>query len=288
MNRAIVAIITDQHGGFKLGMMPPGVTVYDEGENGQLVPRTPTMTAWQELIWNDIFLPGLDKIESLLHNDPLYVLEMGDPTHGNAHPDQLVSTRLADQILIAKANQAPWLKFPTLKAFRLIAGTDAHEFGEGSSTLLLEAYLKEMRPGLDVRALYHGLANIAGVDIDYTHHGPGAGIRVWTEGNVARLYLRDRMLRDLRQGLTPAQIYLRGHVHQWVNVVECIRWNGVDYESRLLVVPPMSGPSNYAIKVTQSTGQVTTGFAALEVVDGEILRVHDLSVTKDIRTKERL
>jgi len=52
--------------------------------------------------------------------DPVVVLALGDPCHGMKYAHQFVSTRRANQILIAWANRHPWLSLPNVGAVRQV------------------------------------------------------------------------------------------------------------------------------------------------------------------------
>ena len=47
-----LAITSDWHANFKYGLMNPKVILYDETEDGDLVPYTPKLTAMQVYLWD--------------------------------------------------------------------------------------------------------------------------------------------------------------------------------------------------------------------------------------------
>jgi hypothetical protein len=283
--RTILLILSDTHGGHKFGLLNPAVTLYDETPDGDLAPYSPEPTAFQEMLLELLTNRIIPEAVRLAGDDPVLLFHLGDMCHGVKHPEQLVSTRIADQIEIAVANLYLVLPaIPTLKAVRLIAGTGAHELGEGSAAIIVASRLAAEYPALDIRPLIHGLADVNGCLVDYAHHGPGASQRIWLEGNTARFYLRDIMLRDIVAGRRPPDLVLRGHIHVPVNEVIC---QG-EHESRLLVCPSMCGLSDFAIKVTRSTSTITVGAALVEVIDGRPSRPILITESFDIRTKEDL
>jgi hypothetical protein len=189
------------------------------------------------------------------------------------HIDQLMSNRLTDQLLIAFANVQPWLDLPGLRKIQIAAGTGSHEFGEASSTIMLANMIRQARPDLEVKLVFHGLAwdkELNGF-VDFSHHGPNQGIRVWTKDGVARLSLRSLMLDEIIHGREVPKLYLRGHIHMPIDIEE----NYGQHRARLVVVPSLCGMSVYARQVTKSSYMLHNG----GFVDGQLIS-HSL----DLRT----
>jgi len=111
--RKILVVFSDTHGGHRLGLMNPHVTLYDEDEHGNLTPYTPRSTATQKYLWK-MYRADIRRVKKLAAGDPIVLFHNGDLTQGNRHPAHLVSTRMADPILIAKANMVPWLDWPNM------------------------------------------------------------------------------------------------------------------------------------------------------------------------------
>lgn len=286
MSRYILVVETDSHGGHKLGLLSPELELQGEGPNGELTIERVRLTEYQEWLWKDVYMPGVEQARGLATSrktTSTIVMHLGDICHGDKHPDQLVSTRLSDQIAIALANLKPLLELPKLKALRLVMGTGAHEFGEGSAAILVGERVRA-GTGLDVQTLYHGLSTICGLSVDYAHHGPGAGGRSWLGGNVARYYLRDQMYKSVMGGEDPADLYLRGHVHAPVD--EVVRVG--KHVGRLVICPSMCGLGDYGQQATKSEWQICNGFMAFVIENGKIVDTLDLTQTIDIRMREEL
>lgn len=287
--RAVLLIISDTHCGHKFGLLSPGVTLYDETPYGDYVPFHPKLTSTQELILDLLTETVIPATNMLAGNDPVVLLHLGDLVHGNKYPDEIISSRIADQIEIGGYCMRYIIDgIPGTKIVRLVAGTGAHEFGEGSAALMVARWLADIyaQKGLDVRPLLHGLSDFYGCRIDYTHHGPAQSKRRWLEGNLARYYLNDIMERELESGRQPADLYLRGHIHTPVNEVVS-KWQDNRWvESRILVAPPLCGLSNFARQVMRGIFQVTFGAVLIEIEHGKPQTPYFLTRTIDIRTKE--
>ena len=285
--REIVVFETDWHGGFTLGLCNPDVELLDEAEDGTLTPYSPRLTATQEYLWRG-YLADVAEVEALAGKDPVKLIHLGDLCHGKRYLEQLMSTRLADQVTVAVSNFAPYLALKNLESVTLVQGTAAHGFGEGSAEVLVAGQL-----GAQIRAktIRHLLASVQAVKLDASHHGPAKGIRVWTEANVAKLYLRDRMQREALRGRKPPEVYIRAHHHAYLHVQDEMRRvvdsKGEVWVSDLYIVPARCGLSEYAQKATQSEYLVYDGCVAFEIAGGKIT-AHPFWREVDLRTEETL
>lgn len=281
--RSIAVWHSDTHAGLKVALMNPETVLFDEDEHGDAVPYHPSLTASQEYLWR-LYERNIEKVKEISGKSPILVGHLGDECNGNKYPRLLVSTRLSDQIVMADWNARPWFELPNVKYYRQVVGTEAHNFGEGSSPILLVQILTSRYPGIDISNCYHGLINFKGVTMDVAHHGPGPGSRDWLKGNVARYYLRDVMLRDLKRGQVPPRLVLRGHYHtpvyEYLEDTGCI--------SELYVLPSYSMFGDHALQVTQSKDRICHGLIVFEIEDGKILRTHRLYEELDVRTREEI
>ncbi len=289
MSRSIIVFETDKHGGHKHGLLNPDSVYEIEDEDGSTYEQEVELTAIQEYL-HELRVESVGKVKKLAKRDSIAYFDLGDQTQGNAHPAELVSTVIAHQIVFAIDNIEPWLNNKNVKTIRMVKGTSSHEFGHGSSPILIKKAIKDRKEygRKDIKVVWHGLATVNGLEVDYSHHGPFPGSRTWLQGNVARYYLRDRMYSDIFSRGKPAGVYVRGHFH--TEIVEMLRMKvqGKWYTSWLILVPSMCFPGAYARQATKSIPQVTNGLIALEVIDGKILEIHQFTKTADIRTKEIL
>ena len=209
----------------------------------------------------------------LADGDLVDVIHLGDIIQGLRFIDGLNQSRFADQIAIASANGAPWWIWPNINSVTVVSGTGVHEGGEGSAGELVATLWQ-------AAGIQHGLLDIDGVLIDVAHHGPAAGIREWTRGNIARLYLLDRMMTDD----PPARVYLRAHRHEPVWATQ----HRGDVTADLLVTPAYQLPSAYVRQVAQSPSAAVCGLIALEVTDGQLTGVQRYTHRVDLRRRVTL
>jgi hypothetical protein len=284
--KTYLTVITDTHGGHILGLMCPDVMCYNEDRDGNLLPYLPTLNVAQEELFA-VYTRLIEKVNSLAGDGEVVLLHLGDITQGTFRPKELVSTRLADHISIAVNSIGHFVdtvSLDRLRAVRIVKGTGSHVFGEGSSESLVSMFLKAKYPSLDVRELYHGLADVGGVTVDYSHHGPVTGSREWIRGDDARRYLRDRMLKDILADREPPKLYLRGHVHDYIR--ETVRLNG--FEADIVICPSLTFLDDYARKATRSIHKLTVGGMIFEIQDNKITDFIPVKETLDLRTKETI
>ncbi len=282
--RQIVGISADIHSGHKLGLLNPDTTLWQEGPDGEEVPYKPNPTETQKITWVE-YSTNMGLIREMAAGDDLIVLHAGDVTWGNRHPEGSITTRMADQVLMAYDCLLPWLQYQNTQHMRLVSGTGAHDFGESSADLLVAKMLKNQTEK-DVRVVGHSLLEIGGVTFDVAHHGPPPGSRSWLHGNVARYYLRDVMERAIHQGQDPPQLVIRGHYHCYVHETLTIR-GYKDWTSHLIVLPSYCGFTNFARQATKSVSCIEFGSVAVEICDGK-LEIVPLVKSFDMRRKESL
>lgn len=277
-------IFNDTHGGCKVGMMPLDLVLEDE--MGDLWHPEPTES--QRLI-DEVYKQGIQFTMELANGYPVYVHHVGDITHGTKHPDsELVSTRMSDHVLIGEGNMIPWLEHDNVKYLGLYTGTGSHEFGQGSSTIVVANMLRRDArwKDKDIRTVSHALVKKGGLYFDMAHHGPGPGIRKWLKGNVLRLYVKDIQMRAVAQGAVVPDVITRAHFHRYVPETVVYRANGKTYTTYAFIVPSFSFITDYSRKVAKSPSHVTLGFIVIEVIRGVITRVFDeppLIQTFDLR-----
>lgn len=285
-NRKIIAVLSDTHGGHKLGLCVPEVKLQNL-ENGTVYEFYPELTESQKFM-DQVYTWGIDETIKLAEKDDIILLHDGDPTHGKAPFLQTMTTRMSDQILIAQANIERWLQYKNVKTVRFAVGTGIHELGEGSSSILISNYLLGKYPKIDIGVVYHGLLDINGFLIDYAHHGPFTGSRKWLEGNELRYYLRSIMMGEIMEGRTPPHLVLRGHYHVYRKEYLEICANGNVYESYALVLPGFTFKDDYTRRATRSEFKQTVGMMAFEIINGHLYKTHKFTQTVDIRTRETL
>jgi hypothetical protein len=296
-NQRYPAIVADAHGGHRLGLLNPDTQLLDldwiaEGEDedeAEEVWYTPELTETQVYLW-ELYEQCIADHMREAHGLDVPVWFNGDVTNGNKHPSGILSTRIADQVMIGYYNALPWFRYRNVKRMRFVVGTEAHNLGQASTEILLVEMLRREFPDKDIRLVNHHLADVSGVLLDVAHHGPGPGSREWLHGNVARYYLRDHLWAEWKDGIYPPRLYVRAHYHAWVRETMHESFGRKPGTFDLIVCPSMAGMNEFARQVTKSEYRLTNGIVSLAVdkEKRELCRLEPLIDRRDLRLKESM
>jgi hypothetical protein len=287
MSRRLIAIEADWHSNNRFGLMQPETILESQGANGGVEEFSPELAPVQQFLY-ELRSQNIEKLKELAGDDEIVFFHLGDPAQGFKHNGQFVQNTEYDEISIAFANAKPIFSLPNVTTGRFVVGTEAHEGIGGSATKILSRMLHAEFPDADIKYIYHGFANVDGITIDYTHHGPTTGIRKWTEGNQLGHYLKDILITDLLDGKTPARYYFRGHVHRLGWETRRVRRDGEWITGDIIVVPSMCDMGAFARQITRSENRITNGMVVLEIIDGKLLDIHWFVVTRDLRSRETI
>jgi hypothetical protein len=275
-----VVIETDTHAGHKHGLCPRVVETNEDGE------YHPSLNATQQRLLV-IRETNLEKLKALKKRRKWLYLHGGDQTQGNKYQNDLMTGRMANQLMVAFFNMLPVLEMkPTYT--RIVKGTNSHEFEEGNASDILHNSYCMKFPKLDIKTVWHGLTDFDGFRIDYKHHGPTGGYREWTKTNSAHLYLRSEMMNELSWGRIPPQLYIRAHIHVDLVACEHVKHNGKWYQSYLVTVPSMCGVGCYERRAIKNLSRITNGMTVIEILDNKVWEIHQWHDTMDLRYEEKL
>jgi hypothetical protein len=278
--------LADIHSGHKLALLNPKTELREETEDGDIIYYNPRLTHTQEYLW-ELFVNGCTKTKEIANGKDIIVLYDGDLCWGKKYPEELVSTRVADQISMAVSVFSYLIDILQPKILRIVTSTNAHNFGEATADILVTDQLKSMYPNCNIEIVFHGLGTLGGIQVDYTHHGPPPGKRAWLKGNEAMIYLNNIMMGDIMAGKTPPRLFLRANYHEYVEVTKTIRVKSKVYRSTLIVLPSFMMLSDHARQVCKSPSEVVNGMVAFEIINGKLVGdFQPLIQTVDIRTKE--
>lgn len=290
MKRTIIAIRGDTQGGHSGGLLNPDTKIpeYDISEEGGYVLvgyRSPELRPIQKRLWQ-WHTQDLENINKLANGDPIVWLEMGDLTQGAVFRDDLSESGLSPQYLISKYNTLPLLEMPNVKAMYMMRGTGVHVWGEGATETLLSVTLKGLYPNVKINIADHWMLDVDGFLCDVAHHGPGAGIRDWTRGNVFELYCKSILMDDIDLGNRIPSVVLRGHKHEFIYRRAIHQVKNRIWELPGFITPPYCFIGSHAQKVMNSPSFMGVGMLALEIIDGKLLDYHPFTHYVDLRARE--
>jgi len=81
-SRYIVAIVSDEHAGHKLGLCNPKAKL-EQLENGKIIEYYPQLSETQKFMW-EVHEWGKEEALKLAGKDDVILIHDGDPTHGKA------------------------------------------------------------------------------------------------------------------------------------------------------------------------------------------------------------
>jgi hypothetical protein len=255
-----------------------GSVVVDGYEEAHLSPVQRTLWKWSEA--------DREAIQALAGKDEIVFIEMGDMTQGVRFTDDLKETSLSRQMITSFYNSVPWTGMKNVRTMRSVRGTGVHVWGEGSTETILTSLLQKEFPKKDIKTAQHYLLNVGGFLIDVAHHGPGPGIRYWTQGNVFSLYLKSLLLYDLNRGKEPPHLVLRAHKHEFTPGFALHHLDGKVWELPGYIVPPQCFIGDHAQKVGNSPSSMGVGTLAFELIDGRLYQKHYFTHYVDLRTED--
>jgi len=284
--RKILACFSDTHAGSVYGLMNPDTELAQDPESGLTQTHKIQLTPIQEYLWH-LYIENIEKIKEIAGDSEIILLVNGDITHGNYFQDEWVSPFASDQITIARANMEPWLHITNVKTIIMSKGTRAHVFGGGSAEKIIAQLISAKYEGINITAAYHSDIELLedNFSIDQAHKGPSTGSRDWLKGNVAQLYLKDQMIWFLKNNRKPPQLFTRAHFHEYVRVIQVLRWGEQEYESMLVVTPALCGVGEWTIDRTRSKVSQNLGMIAFEIENGKIRETYPMIEDLELRTK---
>lgn len=284
MARRIVALVADSHAGHQLGLLNPHAVLLREDDAGNADPWSPEQTKTQARIWT-LYLDKLRELRELAGNDEIVAIHNGDLTWGWKYTSHLIaSITHHDQQVIAQWNMRPIMALPTLTRCRFITGTESHN--PQAAEARVSRWIQEC--GIDCACAHHAVFSVDGVTFDVSHHGAHPGSRFWLKGNVAGLHLKDRVLLDRSLCAEPSRVYVNAHYHTYQPADYRWEWGGKFGVSTVVILPSLSGMTQYARQSTRSVPTLTNGLVAFEIVDGRLVEIHPLMETIDLRSREEL
>lgn len=263
-----------------IGIDSQGAKVVAEWETVHLNPVQRQLWEWSEA--------DREEIRKLAGKDRAVFLEMGDMTQGVRFTDDLQETALSRQTIASFHNSLPWVGMRCVTKMRAVKGTGVHVWGEGSTETLLTMLLQKEFPKKNIEIADHYMLNVDGLRVDVAHHGPGAGMRNWTKGNVFELYAKSILMDDVVSGKVPPNLILRAHKHEFTPAHALYHRHGKVWHLPGYIVPPYCFIGSHAQKVENSPSSMGVGTLAFEIIDGKIHELHALTHYVDLRTEEIL
>jgi hypothetical protein len=277
-----IVVIADKHCGHKLGLLNPSTTLPSEADSEKRYK--PKLTDVQKWLWNDVYIPGLERCAKTIDKGDYGIIINGDALHGIKYPESAVSMRASDHIDIAVDCAMPATDLGNLVFIRVVMGTSAHNFGLGAGDIGLSERISDAVKGVNIRTILHGYLRLKNVLIDYRHAGTHPGTREWLRGDNIRRYTRDIIEKSITANNPPPQLLIRSHYHD--PVIE--RVSHLGHECVSVVTPPLCLPDYWTTQSVRNLTFATAGFLLIKIQDGRVLDVECMKQTIDLRTIEEI
>jgi len=267
-----ILFMSDGHSGHSFGLMNPATVLDYAGPNQKPDLHQPKTTKWQEKIWSEVIVNGLNAFAAQIGNAPVVFVYGGDAINGTRYLDNLVTPKISQQCQIAADCMRYIFTQLNIKRVYLAYGTEAHVGIDGDAESMLIPLIDS--PERPVVATPMAIINVGGADVSIVHHGFYVG-EGYLRGNSARLQLQRRMLEDMMLvNKRPPALYLSGHVHRYVHTSHIETWGEEDIESHAIVCPALLPMGGYARQVTRSQPILWTGMVLITITDGHISNVN--------------
>ncbi len=272
MTTEYILAFSDPHCGDIYGLLNPATVLDYAGPNQKPDVHAPQITAWQEYIWNEIIVKGLNAYRDKINDAPVTLVCGGDCIQGTRYLTRLVTPKTSQQCQIAADVFLYMFTQLNIKRVFLAYGTEAHVGIDGDAESGIVPLID--KPNRPVIATPMALVNVAGGLISIAHHGVHVG-EAHLRGNAARLMLQRRMMDDIMSlGQFPPVLYLTAHVHKYLHIIHVESVRGKDIESHWVVTPAMCPMNGYARQISRSQPILHTGMVLIEITDGKVRDVN--------------
>jgi hypothetical protein len=231
----LLAVISDTHCGSTVGLCPPEGVEHDDG--GGYTPSDA-----QKWMWNDCFLPLLERVKVEAKGCKLLVDFNGDLVDGWHHStSQTVSLNPGAQAYVVKRMADEIRALKPHKVY-VVRGTTVHVGEGGSSEEDVAKYLKADREeGRHTWSTWHLRLNLNGHLFDFQHHGR-MSTRPWTKGSVLGALAFQIWSEHQLAGLQAPEFAIRSHRHVYGD-------SGTSAPTRVIATPSFQLKTSYAHKV---------------------------------------
>jgi hypothetical protein len=89
------------------------------------------------------------------------------------------------------------------------------------------------------------------------------------------------MQEEIYSHRDPPRLLIRAHYH--APIIETVREGG--YESTIILTPSMCMIDDYGRQATRSKSNIINGYMILEINDGQLVKIHELTQALDTRRK---
>jgi len=275
----LVVFLGDTHCGSTVGLCPEEGLELDDG--GWYQPNKSQIWLWHN--WLDAW-KRVKKMRG--RKQKLHIVVNGDAIDGDHHRTAQIASRLTG-IHIAcflESMRIPLALKPD--SIHIIRGTAAHVGESGNTEEGIARALKSQGwpvvgdPDTGQMSSYWRKVTIGDVDFDVKHHGR-MGRRAHTKGPYMRWYAQDICFNYMMDGLTPPDIAIRSHFHQFADSGKIHK-----IKTRAIALPAWQLATEYVHRVAESMADV--GLVCVSIKDGKEYSVEPILYAPERPTQMRI
>jgi hypothetical protein len=269
----------DTHCGSTVGLCPEEGLELDDG--GWYQPNKSQIWLWHN--WLDAW-KRVKKMRG--RKQKLHIVVNGDAIDGDHHRTAQIASRLTG-IHIAcflESMRIPLALKPD--SIHIIRGTAAHVGESGNTEEGIARALKSQGwpvvgdPDTGQMSSYWRKVTIGDVDFDVKHHGR-MGRRAHTKGPYMRWYAQDICFNYMMDGVTPPDIAIRSHFHQFADSGKIHK-----IKTRVIALPAWQLATEYVHRVAESMADV--GLVCVSIEDGKEYSVEPILYAPERPTQMRI
>lgn len=273
MQKVALLIRSDGHSGHREGHCSPDTELPDSvpmyGRPGKhKVNLTATQKAIDKvskdaLLWTKNNCKGYKRI---------YV-DLGEVMHGNKHIDNLQTSDIDEQKIIAIDAIKPFLR--VCERAYLMQATSWHEGSNGAHSKAVAAELKGIYKSKTIQRMNKLRLNIDEFLIQFSHHGANTSKVKHLEGNAAHNAAKNMLHESLIENERCPDLVLSAHCHKPSMGTAHVLSEGRYHSCTWAVTSPMCGPGAYSRQVANPHAYYI-GMNIIQIVDGKLLRIEPI------------
>jgi len=273
MSKIALIIRSDGHSGHREGHCSPDTKLADDvpflGRAGKhKVSLTATQQAINKvgedtILWTNNNCKGYKKI----------YIDLGEVMQGNKHIDNLQTTDIDEQKMIAVDVIKPFLRICETAYF--MQSTSWHEGINGANSKAVASELKGVYKSKNIQRMNKLRLVIDGFMIQFSHHGISTSKYKHLEGNAAYNAAKNMLNESLIENERCPDLVLSAHCHKPSKGTAHVLSEGSYHSCTWAVTSPMCGPGAYSRQVANPHAYYI-GMNVIQIVDGKLLNIEPI------------
>lgn len=273
MRKFALIIRSDAQSGHREGHCSPNTELPDDvpmyGRPGK---HKVTLTATQMAI-NKVAEDALLWTKNNCKGYKRFYVDLGEVMQGNKHIDNLQTTDIDKQKIIAVDTIKPFLRICERAYF--MQATSWHEGINGANSKAVASELKGIYKSKKIQRMDKLWLDIDGFSIMFLHHGATTSKYKRLEGNATYRAATNMLQDSLIENERYPDLVLSAHCHKPSMGTAHVLSEGIYHSCTWAVTSPMCGPGAYSRQVAHPH-KYYIGMNIIQIVDGRLLRIEPI------------